>query len=285
LPSTPQAFFERLRAAHDAAEAETYVDCFELPSVAYVEAGPHILREEADLRARLAALAPALRDLGVEGHVAEYRSIRPYAAHLVTVRAAIRLRLEDGLETDEREEFWVLRERGGVLRLCCTVNSTAGNLLDRTGGEAAPTAADDGARGIETARPLLDAMQETFNRRDAPAHAALLDTTFVRIGDTASDVTERREGRIALSERFFAAVDRAGIAGMRMTPLAERPYGRDYALMRVRVVVVHQDGRRADPFEELWVMRQVDGRLRLAAIVNAFAPRFLSDDRPLRRPS
>ncbi|MFO7856984.1 MAG: hypothetical protein R6V44_17540 [Paracoccaceae bacterium] len=284
MPSTPQAFFERLRAAHDAADAETYVDCFELPSVAYVEAGPQILREEEDLHARLAALAPALRDLGVEGHAVEFRSIRPYAAHLVTVRAAIRFHLEGGLETDEREEFWVLRERGGVLRLCCTVNSTAGNLLDRPEAEI-PSDAADGARGVESGRPLLDEMQATFNRRDARAHAALLDTTFVRIGDMRSDVTERREGRIALSKRFFAAVDRAGIAGMRMTALAERPYGRDYALMRVEVVVVHQDGRRADPFEELWVMRQVDGHLRLAAIVNPFAPRFLSDDRPLRRPS
>lgn len=285
MQSTPQAFFERLRAAHAAADEEAYVDCFELPSVAYVEAGPHILREEADLRARLAALAPALRDLGVEGHVADYRAIRPYAAHLVTVRAAIRLRLEGGLETDEREEFWVLRERGGVLRVCCTVNSTAGNLLDRTEGETAPEAATDEARGVESGRPLLDAMQDSFNRRDVPAHAALLDTTFLRIGDVASDVTERREGRLALTERFFAAVDRAGIAGMRMTALGERPYGRDYGLMRVQVVVVHQDGRRADPYDELWVMRQVDGRLRLAAIVNPFAPRFLSDDRPLRRPS
>ena len=45
------------------------------------------------------------------------------------------------------------------------------------------------------------------------------------------------------------------------------------------------DPAGSDPLEELWILRQVDGRLRLGAIVNPLAPRFLPKDLPLRRPT
>lgn len=276
MTETAEAFASRASAAVRDRDREGYKALFDLPCMAWGDDGPDLRADAARLDQAFDAVAAIYDRLGVVDHAARIENVIGMGDTLIVLRVLTSLILDDGSATDPTRELWILREAEGALRIQALVNTMTSELLRtedwRTAGFDPPPPGDWPVSGAG----FVQRMNRAYAERDVAANAAMMTLPYFRVGDDGTGFLLTPQARLRAIEAYHAALDRLGGGRERIELLAEWPMGAAYLILRVRARGVTAADGPYDSEQELWILHEQNGALRLAGTINPASAGFVT---------
>lgn len=275
MTETAEAFASRASAILRERDRDGYKALFDLPCMVWADAGTDIRADEARLDEVFDGVAAIGDRLGMIDYHARITAVLGLGDSLTVARVLTSLSLADGTATDPMNELWVLRERGGRLRFQALLNTITSDLLRPTGRPLTPFDEPPAGTWPATGAEFVGRMNRICAERDVDANVALMALPYFRIGDDGTGLIRTSRARRKAIETYHAALARLG-GYERIELLAERPMGAAYLVLRVRAQGATQAEGPYDSGQELWILHERNGALRLVGTVNPASVGFVS---------
>lgn len=148
---------------------------------------------------------------------------------------------------------------------------------------------------LDTVEAFAERASTAITQADREGYKALFDLPCAVWGDNDCDLRTTESGLDQVFDRILGALERMGRPRHRLRIDGVRLLGDRLTVVRALTWLEATDSlSRTDPSSELWVLREIEGVLRLVAIVNPMsmhvlsgepAPRGIEPVRPLGGPA